>query len=137
MSDNILWMDAKVEDQVAGARDTREEKGLSAGLRRKAATLASVLALIALMVGSLFGDRGLLYLIDPDGPWRDVFVYKDVPGLRRQFFDTGAHALGNFQAQVRFAGVGKDSVPRALEAGDRVELHYVVGVVTHITKAAG
>jgi hypothetical protein len=25
-------------------------------------------------------------------------------------------------------------MPRALEAGDNVELHYVVGVITHITK---
>lgn len=39
------------------------------------------------------------------------------------------------QAQVRIARVGQESVPRSLEAGDRVELHYVVGVVTHITKA--
>jgi hypothetical protein len=39
------------------------------------------------------------------------------------------------QGQVRLARVGKESVPRDIEAGDRVELHYVVGVVTHITKA--
>jgi hypothetical protein len=39
------------------------------------------------------------------------------------------------QAQVRLARVGEESVPRGLEAGDRVELHYVLGVVTHITKA--
>lgn len=32
-------------------------------LRRKAATLASLCALIALLVGSLFGDRGILYLM--------------------------------------------------------------------------
>jgi hypothetical protein len=38
------------------------------------------------------------------------------------------------QGQVRIARVGKESMPRALEAGDNVELHYVVGVVTHITK---
>jgi hypothetical protein len=37
--------------------------------------------------------------------------------------------------QVRIARVGKESIPRSLEAGDRVELHYVVGVVTHVTKA--
>lgn len=36
-------------------------------------------------------------------PWENVFVYRDVPGLRRQFFDTGAHVLGNWQAQIRFA----------------------------------
>ncbi|HUG52996.1 MAG TPA: septum formation initiator family protein [Vicinamibacteria bacterium] len=34
------------------------------GLRRKAATLASIIALVALIVGALFGDRGLLHLID-------------------------------------------------------------------------
>jgi cell division protein FtsB len=49
---------------VPGTRDGRDERGLSAGVRRKAATLASVLALIALVVGSLFGDRGILYLVD-------------------------------------------------------------------------
>ena len=36
-------------------------------------------------------------------PWDRVLVYRDVAGLRRQFFDTGAHALGNWQAQIRFA----------------------------------
>lgn len=36
-------------------------------------------------------------------PWERVFVYRDVAGLRRQFFDTGAHVLGNWQAQIRFA----------------------------------
>lgn len=38
------------------------------------------------------------------------------------------------QAQARIARVGKESMPRTLEAGDKVELHYVVGVVTQITK---
>jgi hypothetical protein len=38
------------------------------------------------------------------------------------------------QGQVRVARVGRESMPLSLEAGDRVELHYVVGVVTHITK---
>ena len=38
------------------------------------------------------------------------------------------------QGQVRIARVGKESMPRSLEAGDHVELHYVVGVVTQITK---
>src|SRR5215510_7766475 len=33
-------------------------------LRRRAAAIASVLALIALVVGSLFGDRGMLDLIN-------------------------------------------------------------------------
>jgi hypothetical protein len=39
------------------------------------------------------------------------------------------------QGQVRIARVGKESVPRSLDAGDTVELHYLVGVVTHITKS--
>ena len=38
------------------------------------------------------------------------------------------------QGQVSLARVGGESVPRRLEAGDTVELHYMVGVVTSITK---
>jgi len=41
-----------------------ESRGFAdAGLRRKAAALASIIALIALIVGSLFGDRGMLQLV--------------------------------------------------------------------------
>jgi hypothetical protein len=49
--------------------------------------------------------------------------------------DVYYHDPDDSQAQVRLARVGQESVPRGLEAGDRVELHYVLGVVTHITKA--
>ena len=42
----------------------REERQGDVSLRRKAATLASIIALAALVVGALFGDRGLLHLID-------------------------------------------------------------------------
>ncbi len=43
---------------------TREEnRREQRGLRRKAALLASVIAIIALVVGSLFGDRGILQLM--------------------------------------------------------------------------
>jgi 4-hydroxyphenylacetate 3-monooxygenase len=45
----------------------------------------------------------LLVFDDVFIPWKDVFVYKDVPGLRKQFFETAAHVLGNWQAQIRFA----------------------------------
>lgn len=38
------------------------------------------------------------------------------------------------QAQASRARVGQESVPRSLDAGDHVELHYVLGVVTHVTK---
>lgn len=38
------------------------------------------------------------------------------------------------QGQVSLARVGPESVPKDLEAGDRVTLHYVLGAVTSITK---
>jgi cell division protein FtsB len=41
----------------------RDVKGVDAGLRRKAAVIASLLALVALLVGSFFGDRGMLQLM--------------------------------------------------------------------------
>jgi 4-hydroxyphenylacetate 3-monooxygenase len=36
-------------------------------------------------------------------PWHRVFAYRDVLAVRRQFFDTGAHVLGNWQSQIRLA----------------------------------
>jgi cell division protein FtsB len=49
---------------VRDDRSAREEKGrASHGLRKKATTLFSVIAVIALVVGSLFGDRGILQLL--------------------------------------------------------------------------
>ena len=36
--------------------------------------------------------------------------------------------------EVRHARVGQESVPRGMDTGDRVTLHYLMGVVTHITK---
>jgi cell division protein FtsB len=44
-----------------GTREDRRNE--QRGLRRKAALLASVIAIIALVVGSLFGDRGILQLM--------------------------------------------------------------------------
>jgi hypothetical protein len=38
------------------------------------------------------------------------------------------------QGQVSLARVGGESVPRNVEAGDLVDLHYLLGVVTNITK---
>jgi hypothetical protein len=40
------------------------------------------------------------------------------------------------QGQVSLARIGPESVPKNLEAGDRVTLHYMVGVVTAITRLA-
>jgi cell division protein FtsB len=49
---------------IRDERGGREDKGrASHGLRKKAATLFSVIAVIALVVGSLFGDRGILQLL--------------------------------------------------------------------------
>jgi hypothetical protein len=38
------------------------------------------------------------------------------------------------QAQVSVALVGSEAVPRDLEPGDRIQLHYLLGVVTGVTK---
>jgi hypothetical protein len=38
------------------------------------------------------------------------------------------------QGQVSLARVGPEALPRHLEPGDLVDLHYVLGVVTSITK---
>lgn len=36
-------------------------------------------------------------------PWEHVFIYKNIDLTRASFFTTAAHALGNNQAQIRFA----------------------------------
>jgi hypothetical protein len=36
--------------------------------------------------------------------------------------------------QVSLARLGPEAVPRGLEAGDKVELHYLLGCVTQITR---
>ncbi len=38
------------------------------------------------------------------------------------------------QSHVRIARVGPESAPRGIEAGDRVTLHYMLGVVTAIER---
>ena len=38
------------------------------------------------------------------------------------------------QGQVSLARLGAAAMPRHLEPGDRVEMHYLMGVVTSITK---
>jgi hypothetical protein len=39
------------------------------------------------------------------------------------------------EQEIRHARVGNESVPRDLEAGDRVTLHYLMGMVTEITRS--
>jgi cell division protein FtsB len=61
----------------------REERTRTeAGLRKKAAALGGVLALIALVVGSLFGDRGLLYLFAQQE--RTLALCREILELRDQ-----------------------------------------------------
>lgn len=40
------------------------------------------------------------------------------------------------QGQVSLARIGPESVPKDLEKGERVTLHYMLGVVTSITRPA-
>jgi hypothetical protein len=40
------------------------------------------------------------------------------------------------QGQVSLARIGPEAVPKDLEAGDRVTLHYMFGAVTSITRPA-
>lgn len=54
-------------------------------------------------------------------PWDRVFIDRNVETLRRQFFDTGAHALGNWQAQTRFT----------------VKLQFIAAVARKITAVNG
>jgi hypothetical protein len=38
------------------------------------------------------------------------------------------------EGEIRHARVGSEAAPRSLEAGDRVTLHYLMGMVTEIRK---
>jgi hypothetical protein len=40
------------------------------------------------------------------------------------------------EQELRHARVGQEAVPRELAAGDRVTMHYVMGMVTEITRPA-
>ncbi|PPK63632.1 4-hydroxyphenylacetate 3-hydroxylase N-terminal domain-containing protein [Actinokineospora auranticolor] len=63
----------------------------------------------------------LLVFEDVFIPWERVFVYRDIAGLRRQFFDTGAHQLGNWQAQIRFS----------------VKLQFLLGIARKVAAVNG
>ncbi len=86
----------------------REETRQDVGLRRKAATLASILALIALVVGSLFGDRGMLHLVEQRE--RAQALEREIAGLRAE----NARLAGEIRA-LR-------SDPRAVERVAREQL---------------
>ncbi len=54
-------------------------------------------------------------------PWENVFVYRDVEQVRRQFFETAAHVLGNTQAQIRLIA----------------KMKFILGVARRITQVNG
>jgi cell division protein FtsB len=62
MSDNMRRSSAEAKGGSTALRGDDRSRG-DVGLRRKAATLASILAFIALVVGSLFGDGGVLQVL--------------------------------------------------------------------------
>jgi hypothetical protein len=43
---------------------------------------------------------------------------------------------GDTQGQVSLARIGPESVPKNLEPGDRVTLHYMLGQVTSISRGS-
>lgn len=47
------------------------------------------------------------------------------------------HFVGSddLDGQVSVARIGAESVPAHLEPGDAIELHYMLGVVTNITRS--
>jgi 4-hydroxyphenylacetate 3-monooxygenase len=54
-------------------------------------------------------------------PWENVLVYRDVEQVRRQFFETPAHVLGNSQAQIRLIA----------------KMRFIVGVARKIAQVNG
>jgi len=86
----------------------REPKIGDAGLRRKAGAVASLLALIALLVGSFFGDRGVLQL---------MAQRRKANALQQELQDLRAESL---RLAEEIAALHSD--PRAIERLAREEL---------------
>ena len=87
----------------------RDDRGRNeSGLRRKAATLASIILVVALVVGSLFGDRGFLQLVRQQQ--RADVLAQEIEELR----------LENRRLASEIAALRSD--PRAIERLAREEL---------------
>jgi cell division protein FtsB len=87
----------------------RDDRGRSdIGLRRKAATLASIILVLALVVGSLFGDRGFLQLMRQQE--RADALAREIEQLR----------MDNSRLASEIAALRSD--PRAIERLAREEL---------------
>jgi cell division protein FtsB len=87
----------------------RDDRGRTEiGLRRKAATLASIILVVALVVGSLFGDRGFLQLVRQQR--RAEALAREIEELRME----------NRRLASEIAALRSD--PRAIERLAREEL---------------
>ena len=69
-------------------------------------------------------------------PWERVFVYKDVGLTRAQFYETPAHVLGNFQAQVRFASKAQFLAGVALRIAEAIGVDKTPHTVTMLGELA-
>jgi cell division protein FtsB len=85
----MLGARTEVKDQILTGTGTRGRDEV--GLRRKAATLASVLAFIALVVGSLFGDGGMLHLLAERE--RADTLHRQIDALRQENHRLAAEIL--------------------------------------------
>jgi cell division protein FtsB len=94
---------SRISNVMQGERAKSE-----AGLRKKAATLASVILVFALVVGSLFGDRGFLQLVRHQ---------QRTAALAREIEELGAE---NRRLAGEIAALRSD--PRAIERLAREEL---------------
>jgi cell division protein FtsB len=102
----MLRENIEVKNQVTGTRDDRGRGDV--GLRRKAATLASILAFVALVVGSLFGDGGILQVLAQRE--RSAALQRQIEELR----------LENGRLAAEISALRRD--PRAVERIAREEL---------------
>ena len=69
---------------------------------------------------------------------RDAIVKKIQPvSIHGQIsLDVYCVSADDPDGQVSLARLGPEAMPRDIEPGDRVTLHYLLGVITSITRAA-
>jgi cell division protein FtsB len=101
-----LKLVVKEKDQLLSLFEDRARNEV--GLRKKAATLGSLIALIALVVGSFFGDRGFLRMVAQRE--RAESLRREIELLRTE----------NSRLAVEIAALKSD--PRAIERLAREEL---------------
>ncbi len=101
-----LKLVVKEKDQLLSLFEDRARNEV--GLRKKAATLGSLIALIALVVGSFFGDRGILRMVAQRE--RAESLRREIELLRTE----------NSRLAVEIAALKSD--PRAIERLAREEL---------------